>query len=267
MLDWGRGKYELTASQLAPIADLVIDAVEPVNGRRLLDIACGTGNAALEAARRGARGVGLDAAPRLLAVAGTRARQEDLDLDWIEADMTELPFDEDSFEIVTSVFGTIFGDPELVAAEIGRVLAPTGRMAITSWEPTGTMERIRRLIAEHVAAAVGGEAAGGASPTGEEGNNPFNWGSTDDLRELFADHGLVVQCEAHRLSFETASPEDQNQIWFDHQPMFLGLREILGPDGYEALRDETLAVLHAENEDPAAMRFTSSYLVTSGSPV
>lgn len=264
MVDWGRGKYELTAAELAPIADQVIDSVEPVNGRRLLDIACGTGNATLEAARRGASAVGLDAAPRLLAVAGERAGQESLELDWIQADMTELPFAEDSFDVVTSVFGTIFGDPEKVAAEIGRVLFTSGRMAITSWEPTGPMERIRRLIASHVASVLGLEDDG-ASPTDDP--DPFNWGNADQLRELFAVHGIVVHSEPHQISFESASPEDQVRDWFEHQPIFLALRDVIPEADYDALRPKVLEVLHEENENPEGMRFTSSYLITQGSPV
>lgn len=267
MLDWGRGKYELTAAELAPIAGLVIDAVEPVAGLRLLDIACGTGNAALEAARRDAEAVGLDAAPRLLMVAGTRARQERLNLDWIEADMAELPFGEDSFDIVTSVFGTIFGDPQRIAAEIGRVLNTAGRMAITSWEPTGTMERIRRLITRHAADALGQPADGIHSPAGNPEGNSINWGRADDLIELFAGHGIAVHCESRRISFESASPEDQTRDWFEHQPLFLGIHDLLGQERYDTLRSEILAILHEENEDPNAMRFTADYLITQGSPV
>jgi len=265
MTDWGRGKYELTAAQLAPISSQVIDSVEPVNGERLLDIACGTGNAALEAARRGARAVGLDSAPRLLAVARERAGQDGLEPDWIEADMEELPFPEDSFDVVVSVFGTIFGDPGRIAGEIARVLVGSGRMAITSWEPAGVMERMGRLIASHAAAATGSEDPSGAAIGGEA--DPFSWGRAADLEELFAGHGIVVHGEAHRITFRSASPEAQAGEWFEHQPMFLAVRDLLGEARYEDLRADAVALLHEANEDPGAMAFTSGYLVTQGSPV
>ncbi len=280
MADWGRGSYELTASQLAPIADLVIDAAEPVNGQRLLDIACGTGNAALVAARRGASVVGLDGAPRLLAVAAERAGQEGLGIDWIEADMAELPFAEHSFDLVTSVFGTIFGDAERVAAEIGRVLSPSGRIAISSWTREGPMERIGELAQRHVSAALGqadgsgpGSAAGAVDEdlpggaTVDPTDDAFNWGDPDQLRELFADHGLSVHCEKHRIAFVTASPEAQNDEWFDHHPMWLATKQLIGDDAYAELRTESLSLLHEVNEDASAMRFTSSWLLTTGSPV
>lgn len=279
MTDWGRGSYELTASQLVPVAEQVIDATEPVNGRRLLDIACGTGNAALIAARRGASVVGLDAAPRLLVVAAERAGQEDLEIDWIEADMTELPFPDHSFDLVTSVFGTIFGDPDQVASEIGRVLYPSGRMAISSWVREGPMERIGALAQRHIAAALGQDdpAGSGNGATGDEAlpggasadpaEKSFDWGDPDQLRELFAGHGLSVHSEKHRMAFVTASPEAQNDEWFDHHPMWLATKQLIGDEAYAELRAESLSLLHEVNEDASSMRFTSHWLLTTGSPV
>lgn len=261
MTDWGQGSYELTASQLAPIADQVVDAVEPVSGLRLLDIACGTGNAALVAADRGASVVGLDGAPRLLAVAAERARQNSLDLDLVESDIYELPFPENSFEAVTSVFGTIFGDPARTATEIARVLTAPGRIAIASWTREGPMERLGALAKEHVTEAVG--QASGDVPL----DDSLDWGGPDALRELFGEHGIAVQCERHRIAFVTASPEAQNDEWFDHHPIWLGMKRVIGEERYEDLRAESLGLLHEINEDASAMRFTSTWILTVGSPV
>ncbi|MDQ2623417.1 MAG: class I SAM-dependent methyltransferase [Actinomycetota bacterium] len=278
MTDWGRGSYELTASQLVPVADQVIDSAEPVNGLRLLDIACGTGNASLIAARRGASVVGLDTSPRLLAVASERAAQEGLEIDWIEADMAELPFPEHSFDLVTSVFGTIFGDPHQIAAEIGRVLYPSGRLAISSWVREGPMERVGKLAQRHISAALSqgdGDVsvdpepdedlpgAASADPAGES----FDWGDPEQLRELFAGHGISVHSEKHRMPFVSASPEAQNDEWFDHHPMWLATKKLIGEEAYAELRSESLSLLHEVNEDSSAMRFTSSWLRTNGSPV
>jgi ubiquinone/menaquinone biosynthesis C-methylase UbiE len=166
MTDWGRGSYELTASQSAPVAPLVIDAAEPVENLKLLDLACGTGNAALVGARRDARVTGLDGAPRLLEVAAGRAEAEDLRVDWIEGDFHELPFAEDSFDVVTSVFGLIFAErPEQATAEVARILGPNGRLAITTWLDEGPMAGIqsenltRRTRPRHSTGATGTNCA------------------------------------------------------------------------------------------------------------
>ena len=108
MSNWDKGSYEVTAEQLAPVAPAVADAVEPVSGQPALDLACGTGNETLELARRGADVTGFDGAPRLLEVAKERASAEGLAATWVQGDLADLPFAEDSFEIVTSVFGLIF---------------------------------------------------------------------------------------------------------------------------------------------------------------
>ncbi|MBK8295588.1 MAG: class I SAM-dependent methyltransferase [Solirubrobacterales bacterium] len=121
------------AVQLAPVAEVVVDAAEPVSGLKTLDLACGTGNSALLEAERGAEVTGFDAATRLLEVAAGRAAEAGHEATWVEGDMQDLPFPDDSFEVITSVFGVIFGDPQQVAAEIARVLEPNGRIAITTW--------------------------------------------------------------------------------------------------------------------------------------
>ncbi len=154
MADWGIGSYELTATQVAPASVVAIDAAEPVVGKTLLDLACGTGNASLEAASRGAIVTGIDPAVRLLEVARGRADEAGVEADWVEGDFHSLPFEDDSFKVVTSVFGVIFGTNEDdTAAEIARVLEPSGRMALTTWVDTGLMSevgaRIRRREDDH----------------------------------------------------------------------------------------------------------------------
>lgn len=259
MSDWGNGSYELTAAQLEPVAAVVVDAVEPVAGRTLLDVACGTGNASLEAASRGAQVTGIDPAARLLEVARGRAREAGLEAEWVEGDFHSLPFEDDSFEIVTSVFGVIFGASEDdIAAEIARVLERSGRLALTTWVDTGTMSKVGALIR----AAV--EEATDLPPA----DRPrFEWGGEDDLKLLFANHGLSVQTEMRQISFEAGSPQQMGDEWADNHPMWLATRDAVGEERYAQLRSEIVEVLAAGNEDPSAMKLSSDYLVVTGSPV
>lgn len=130
MVDWGAGKYETTAAELEPVARAVVEQAALIAGEDVLDLACGTGNAALLAAARGARVVGVDAAPRLLQVARTRAHAKGVDLDVREGDLLAVPVDESSADVVLSVFGIIFAaDPSQALREIARVLRPGGRSA------------------------------------------------------------------------------------------------------------------------------------------
>src|SRR6185437_892096 len=119
MVDWDAGCYERTAAELEPVARVVVDAAAPGPSDRVLDLACGTGNAALLAAARGAPVTGVDAAPRLLAVARERALAQNADVDFRQGDLLALPVNDDAADVVLSVFGLIFApDPARALQEV-----------------------------------------------------------------------------------------------------------------------------------------------------
>jgi SAM-dependent methyltransferase len=259
MSDWGIGSYELTAAQLEPAAAVVIDAVEPVAGRTLLDLACGTGNATLEAASRGAEATGIDPAARLLEVARNRAQEAGLEAAWVQGDFHDLPFEDNSFGIVTSVFGVIFGaSADDIASEVARVLEPSGRLGITTWIDAGPMSVVGNLIRAAVEEKVG---------LPPEDRPRFDWGDEDSLKLLFANHGISIQTETHRISFQADSPQQMSDEWADNHPVWLATKAAVGDERYARLRVEILAALEAGNEDPSAMKLTSEYLLVTGSPV
>jgi ubiquinone/menaquinone biosynthesis C-methylase UbiE len=101
-VDWGLGSYELTAEQLLPAADVVVDTAAPVRGEHVVDVGCGTGNATLAAARRGARATGVDPAQRLLDLAAAQARSEGLELTFVRGEAAALPLEDVAAFKVTS---------------------------------------------------------------------------------------------------------------------------------------------------------------------
>ena len=260
MADWGEGTYELTAAQLAPVAATVVDAAEPVSGLKTLDLACGTGNAALLEAERGAIVTGFDAATRLLEVAAGRAAEAGVEATWVEGDMQDMPFPDDSFEVITSVFGVIFGDPQKVAAEIARVLETNGRIAFTTWTNEGVLPRISALSSQAVAEAFNQDPAAGPMA--------FQWGDETQLRELFSEHGIAVQCETKQIVFTAESAEKANEEFREHHPMWLALRETLGDEKFEALSEKVFEELKNSNESTdGGFSYSSTYLLAVGSPV
>jgi len=262
MSNWDKGSYEMTAAQLAPVAPVVADAVEPVAGQPAVDLACGTGNVALELARRGARVTGFDGAPRLLEVAADRFSAEGLAGEWVQGDLTDLPFEDDSFEIITSVFGAIFtSSPRDTASEIGRVLRPQGRAAITTWIEEGLFQHMQEMskiaVAKHF----------GTAPQ-EDAPEAFAWGEEDQVRELFLENGVAMQVETHELVIEEESARVLNDRWFDLHPIWLTMKEIIGEETYEVLRRETLPVVEAANQaGDGSFRYAMRYLLFEGSPV
>jgi SAM-dependent methyltransferase len=250
-LDWGAGEYERTARELEPAAHHVVALAEIRPGERVLDLACGTGNAAIEAARAGASVTGLDAAPRLIEVARARAAAANLAIELVVGDAQELPFGDGGFDCVISVFGVIFvPDPPRAMAEIVRVLSPGGRALISAWRPEGPINAMVGVLARAVR-----EAGGPNRP-------PFAWHDPEALRELAAAHGADVQAEEGRLVIEGASPEAYFTDGERYHPMSVAARPLVERAGnYAAVREEALAALRTGNEDPGGFRVTSPYRV------
>lgn len=254
MTDWGDGTYELTAEALAPASARTVEVAAIEVGERVLDVACGTGNASVAAAEAGARVTGVDVSARLLDVARARLPEAD----FLEGDGAALPVDDGAFDAAISVFGVIFvPDPVAAVAELVRVTRPGGRVVFTSWIPEGAIAGAGRIIGDVLR---DGAAAPGAPPT------PVRWGDPFFLEELFAPHGADLRVSQDGLVFSAASPE----AWFaeqeEHHPMWRAARTALADGGrggaWDEVRDRSLALLHEHNEDAAAFRTTSPYLVT-----
>jgi SAM-dependent methyltransferase len=207
-LDWGLGRYESTAEQLLPAARVVIDRASLRPGERVVDLGCGTGNAALLAAACGAQVTGVDPAARLLEVARDRAASEGATITFVPGEASAVPVDDAGADVIVSVFAVIFAsDPAAAAAEMSRVVTAEGRIILSAWIPQGTMFEFTSAAGEAVREALG------APPPPE----PFAWHDHDALSALLAPHGFAVEVEEHSLSFTGTSPAAYRRSW--RQPM------------------------------------------------
>jgi SAM-dependent methyltransferase len=254
-LDWGIGRYERTAAQLGPVAELLVDRAAPVPGERVVDVGCGTGNAALLAAERGARVTGVDPGARLLEVARKRGSDRTMDVDFAAGDAASLPLADGEAGLIMSVFGVIFApDVQAAAAEMARVAAPGGRIVLSAWLPVGAMSQSLRVPREAVARALG---APPAPP-------PFAWHDADALRGLLGPHGFELSLEEHQLSFAAPSAREFIEAELENHPMAVAGRAVLEPRGeVDEVNAKMLAILEAANEDPDAFRVTRSYVIAT----
>jgi SAM-dependent methyltransferase len=254
-LDWGLGNYERTAEQLMPAARLVVDRAAPGPGERVVDLGCGTGNAALLCAARGARVTGVDPAARLLDVARGEAARRRLEADFVPGDAAAIPMAGGGAELVVSVFGVIFAsDPEAAAAEIARVLGPRGRTVLSAWIPEGGIFDSIRLAREAVSRAL-------ELPPGPP---PFAWHDREALAGLFGPHGFVVSVEESTLAFTAPSARDHLAAEMENHPIAVAGQAVLQPRGEsDELFERMLEVLDRANEDPDAFRVTSRYVIAT----
>ena len=254
-MDWGIGRHETFAELLLPAAVAVVRAASLKRGERVLDVGCGTGNAALLAAEQGAVVKGVDPAPRLLEVARTRAANHGFEIEFLNGEAASLPLENASLDVVVSVFGVIFApDTHAAAEETARVLSSRGRIVLTAWVPGGAFIEMRRVVAETVRQAMG------TAP----GPEPFAWHDLESLSALFAPYGFRVAVQEHRLAFTAPSASEfLEQETRDH-PLTVSSLAKLEPIGQDAaLRERMLEILQNGNEDPDGFRITRRYIVAT----
>ena len=174
---WASGDYpSMVETFLLPLGPRLVEACGIGPGQRVLDVAAGTGNASLPAAQRGADVVASDLTPELLEAGRVRAEAAGLKLEWVTADAEQLPFEDESFDVVISAIGAMFAPHHQQAAdELVRVCRPGGTIGLLSWTPEGMIGALFRTMGPF------------APPPPPGAQPPPLWGSEEHLAELFGD--------------------------------------------------------------------------------
>jgi SAM-dependent methyltransferase len=244
---WDAGNFAAVAERILESGELVVDRAGVEPGMEVLDVACGTGNATLPAARAGGRVTGLDFAPGLLEIARERAADAMLEIDFIEGDAQALPFGDASFDRVVSTFGHMFvPDHRRTADEMKRVLKPGGVIAVACWMPEGATGRMFRVTADLLPPPPG------AQP-------PVLWGTEDHVREMWGDE---VDFSRHAIVWSDESVETYARFMLESFGPLLNARELLG-DREGELESSFREYLERENEaDDGTLRFRGEYLLS-----
>ena len=170
---WSQGDFARVGRSQVLVSERLCEAADVIPGERVLDVACGAGNTALAAARRFAVTTGIDYVPALLEHGRERARAELVDVDFIEGDAEDLPFEDASFDLTLSTFGAMFApDQQRTADELLRVTRPGGRIGLANWTPDGTIGQMFAIVVKH-------------APPPFKIDPPVLWGTEERLRELF----------------------------------------------------------------------------------
>jgi ubiquinone/menaquinone biosynthesis C-methylase UbiE len=252
---WSSGDFPSAARQIADVGITTVDRAGIQSGDEVLDVACGAGNATIPAAEVAARTVGLDITPELIEAGKKAATEQGVEIEWVEGDAQDMPFDDESFDVALSVFGCMFApDHAKAAAELARVLKPGGRMVVAAWRPEGNVGRMFATIASHL-------------PQPPEGFQPPPlWGTEDHAREIFDGTGMELDFEPTTVDF-TAESADEFFAEFERDlPPIVMAKQRLEPDGkWEPLRTDLKQLYDESNEaDDGSFRAPQEYVLIKG---
>ena len=233
---WSKGDFARIGVSAQIVQEELCEAIDVLPGSRVLDVACGAGNGAIAAARRNAEGVGLDYVPALLERGRERAAAEGYEVEFVEGDAQNLPFEDASFDYVISTFGAMFApDQEKTAAELLRVCRSGGKIGMANWPPRGLVGAgIFKVTAEHAPPPPGLQP-------------PVLWGTEDRLRELFGDGISDLTLNERHVIFRYQSPEQWLEFFREFfGPMIMAFARV-GDEGAPALESDLLAVVREAN--------------------
>jgi SAM-dependent methyltransferase len=229
---WGAVDYQPLAVQDVVVSELLARAADVHSGYRVLDVAAGTGNTALAAARRGARVTATDLVPSMLQTASRRAAAEGLDMEVQVADALELPFEDDTFDVVLSTFGAMYApDQKRAASELARVCRPGGRIGMANWTPDGLIARLQKVMASVMP----------KPPQAPPGPPPVAWGAEQHCRDLFGSQvaELTANVRVHEMCAESA--QEQVDMQARHLPPWHFVTNSLPPEAQQKLAAGAIA--------------------------
>jgi ubiquinone/menaquinone biosynthesis C-methylase UbiE len=233
---WAIGEYDRVAELILELGRVVVSASGVRAGQRVLDVGAGTGNATLPAAATGAEVIATDITPELLAVGQRAAQARGLDVTWQVADAQDLPFPDDSFDVVLSTVGAMFApDHKATARELLRVCRPGGTVAMANWTPDGAAGRLFQVLGRYL-----------PEPGPDAGPPPTAWGVPEHVAELFGD--VDVHTERRTMDLGYTGPPDQLAAYYrEHFAPVIATRADLDPARAEQLDRDLLRFFTEED--------------------
>jgi SAM-dependent methyltransferase len=252
---WAAGDYAAIAELIDEIPPAHVLFEVPVGpGQSALDVATGTGNLAVRAAAAGAAVVGLDLTPELFEVARGRSEALGVEIDWVAGDAEALPYDEQAFDRVYSVFGVQFVPRHAVAAaELARVCKSGGRIGLVNWTPQSPVGEMFGAMRDYLP-----PAPAYASP-------PPLWGDEEYVRGLFDGTGVELRFTWGHTPWQFDSGEHFMSFFETNYGPMVKARERLTAEGtWEACRDEIVRIMERHNTAPDRLDVPSEYVVVVG---
>lgn len=247
---WEAGDYGSLSDYIRDVGEAVVEhaGVEP--GMAVLDVACGTGNAAIPAARAGGKVTGLDLTPKLLAEGRKKAAEAGVEIEWVEGDAEDLPFEDGAFDRVFSTAGHMFAPRHRKTAdEMARVCGDGGVIAMCNWTPEGTVGDVFKASAAHM------------PPPPDFAEPPILWGTEDHVREMFGSTAKEFEFQKQTNEIDFESPGAFLDFFAEQFGPLVTAQQMLGEE-FETLKAEIAEIYEKRNEaDDGRLRLPQEYLL------
>jgi ubiquinone/menaquinone biosynthesis C-methylase UbiE len=249
-LVWGQGDYSELSHMLEPAAIALCDACAVSAGQEVLDVAAGDGNFAVAAAREGAAVVASDLSPGMLERGRARSTELGLEIEWVEADAEELPFEDARFDCVGSVFGAMIAPrPDRVASELFRVVRPGGTVGMTAWTPESFASAMFDIGRKYV-------------PPPPDMPLAKEWGIEEVVRSRFDGLAATIDCERRVVAWEADSLEAFGER-LEATPVQAAAKENMPREQYDAMQAEQLELTGRWSLAPnGRVRLEAEYLMS-----
>src|SRR5207302_3590951 len=251
-VDVGAGDYSALGSLLEPYARTLAVAVGVQPGMDVLDVAAGNGNFAIAAANAGAIVTATDLTPKMVELGRLRTGADNLNVEWREADAEALPFADEAFDLVASVFGAMFAPrPDRVAAELFRVVRPGGVVAMANYSKPGFLGSFADLLTKFSSPPPAGLALA----------SPFDWGDPRVVQRRLAGMTRSLDFESGVVTFWFPSLEVGWNFWERTNPPLIALKSMQPADRFQEVVKEGKRLMSGLNAaDDGRLVLESDYL-------
>jgi SAM-dependent methyltransferase len=246
---WSDGDHGVVGTTLQIVGEELCEALDLSSNHKVLDIAAGSGNVSLAAARRWCSVVATDCVPALLERARERAAADRLSIEFRAADAEALPFSGESFDIVVSTFGVMFAsDQDRAAAEMIRVCKRGGKIGLANWTPDGFIGQVFKTIGQHV-------------PPPPGARSPALWGTRARIEELFERHAMSIKCVRRDFVFRYRSAEHWLDVFRTWYGPVIRTFAALAPSAQSVLEHDLIGLVDRFNRSrDGSMIVPSEYL-------
>jgi len=246
---WSSGNYAIVGSTLQIVGEELCEALDLKAGSKVLDVAAGNGMMSLAAARRWCDVTSTDYVPALLEQGRARAAADGMRIGFEEADAENLPFDNNSFDVVLSSFGVMFTpNQDRAAAELMRVCKPKGQIGLANWTPEGFIGQVFKTLGKFLPPPAGTRS-------------PALWGTRARLTEMFGAGANSIKAEPRMFNFRYRSPEHFLEVFKKFYGPMLKAFAALEPAAQEELHNDLHALIVRMNRSgDATMVVPGEYL-------